>query len=32
MSVEMYWRKGHQTIDSKKTLEISGRVLAAFGL
>lgn len=32
MRVEMFWRKGHQTIGSKKTAEISGRVLAAFGL
>jgi hypothetical protein len=32
MKVEMFWKKGHQTIDSKKTSEISGRVLAFFGL
>jgi len=32
MKVEMYWKKGNQTIDSKKTQEISGRVLAFFGL
>lgn len=30
--VEMYWKKGSQTIDSKKTKEISGRILASFGL
>lgn len=32
LRVEMYWEKGHQTIGKKKTAEISGRVLAAFGL
>lgn len=30
--VEMYWHKGNQTVDKKTTEEISGRVLAAFGL
>lgn len=30
--VEMFWKKGRQTIDRKKTEEISGRVLASFGL
>lgn len=32
MKVEMYWHKGNQTVDKKTTQEISGRVLAAFGL
>lgn len=32
MKIEMYWTKGNQTIDNKKTQEISGRVLASFGL
>lgn len=32
LRVEMYWEKGQQTIGKKKTAEISGRVLAAFGL
>lgn len=30
--VEMYWHKGNQTVNTKNTQEISGRVLAAFGL
>lgn len=30
--VEMYWHKGNQTVDKKTTEEISGRVLATFGL
>lgn len=30
--VEMFWKKGRQTVDKKKTEEISGRVLASFGL
>lgn len=30
--VEMYWHKGKETLDKKTTEEISGRVLAAFGL
>ena len=28
----MYWLKGFQTVNDKKTQEISGRVLATFGL
>ena len=32
MRIEMHWTKGNQTIDNKKTQEISGRVLASFGL
>mmetsp|Transcript_20802 Transcript_20802/g.32086 ORF Transcript_20802/g.32086 Transcript_20802/m.32086 type:complete len:86 (-) Transcript_20802:1916-2173(-) len=32
LKVEMYWKKGSQTVNSKKTQEISGRVLATFGL
>ena len=32
MKVDMYWHKSIQTIGNKKTEEISGRVLASFGL
>jgi hypothetical protein len=32
LKVEMFWKKGHQTVDDKKTKEISGRILASFGL
>lgn len=32
MKVEMYWHKGNSMVDKKTTQEISGRVLAAFGL
>jgi hypothetical protein len=32
MKVDMYWHKSFQTIGSKKTEEISGRVMASFGL
>lgn len=32
MSVQMFWKKGNQVIKDKKTQELSGRVLAAFGL
>ena len=32
LKIDMYWKKGNQTLDSKKTMEISGRVLASFGL
>lgn len=32
LKVEMHWKKGHQLIDNKKTKEISGRILASFGL
>jgi leucyl aminopeptidase (aminopeptidase T) len=28
----MFWKKGRETLDSNKTREISGRVLASFGL
>lgn len=30
--VEMHWNKGRQTVNKKKTEEISGRILASFGL
>ena len=32
LKVEMFWTKGHQLLTEKKTIEISGRVLASFGL
>ena len=32
VKIEMHWHKGNQTVDKKVTQEISGRVLAAFGL
>lgn len=32
LKVEMFWTKGYQLLTEKKTIEISGRVLAAFGL
>ena len=32
LRVDMFWKKGSQTINDNKTKEISGRVLASFGL
>jgi len=32
LKVEMHWKKGRQLLTEKKTIEISGRVLASFGL
>lgn len=32
LKIEIFWKKGYTLLDEKKTIEISGRVLAAFGL
>lgn len=32
MKIDMYWRKGNETVSNRKTDEICGRLLATFGL